>query len=48
VIITGSPGGVGKRTPPLFMKEGDVIEVEIGKIGRLVNRVTALSNAMAH
>ncbi|HDX4048971.1 TPA: fumarylacetoacetate hydrolase family protein [Enterobacter soli] len=48
VIITGSPGGVGKkRTPPLFMKEGDVIEVEIGKIGRLVNQVTALSNAMA-
>ncbi|WP_342322985.1 fumarylacetoacetate hydrolase family protein [Kosakonia sp. BYX6] len=48
VIITGSPGGVGKkRTPPLFMQEGDVIEVEIGKIGRLVNRVTALSNAMA-
>jgi len=30
------------------MKEGDVIEVEIGKIGRLVNRVTALSNTMAH
>jgi fumarylacetoacetate (FAA) hydrolase family protein len=29
------------------MKEGDVIEVEIGNIGRLVNRVTALSNAMA-
>ncbi len=30
------------------MKEGDVIEVEIGNIGRSgVNRVTALSNAMA-
>ena len=44
VIITGSPGGVGKkRTPPLFMKEGDLIEVEIGKIGRLVNRVSAHS-----
>lgn len=44
VIITGSPGGVGKkRTPPLFMTEGDVIEVEIDKIGRLVNRVTARS-----
>lgn len=49
VIITGSPGGVGKkRTPPLFMQEGDLIEVEIGKIGRLVNRVTALSAALAH
>lgn len=38
VIITGSPGGVGKkRVPPLFMKEGDVIEVEIDRIGRLRN-----------
>lgn len=36
VIITGSPGGVGKkRTPPLFMFSGDVVEVEIEKIGRL-------------
>ncbi|ERK11766.1 MAG: fumarylacetoacetate hydrolase family protein [Pantoea sp.] len=36
VIITGSPGGVGKkRTPPLFMFPGDEIEVEIEKIGRL-------------
>lgn len=44
VIITGSPGGVGKkRTPPLFMKNGDIIEVEIGKIGRLVNRIAAHS-----
>jgi 2-keto-4-pentenoate hydratase/2-oxohepta-3-ene-1,7-dioic acid hydratase in catechol pathway len=42
VIITGSPGGVGKkRTPPLFMKDGDVIEVEIGGIGRLRNAVVA-------
>lgn len=41
VIITGSPGGVGKkRTPPLFLKEGDVIEVEIEKIGRLHNIVS--------
>ncbi|WP_434779507.1 fumarylacetoacetate hydrolase family protein [Neisseria sp. Ec49-e6-T10] len=38
VILTGSPGGVGKkRTPPLFLKKGDVIEVEIEKIGRLSN-----------
>lgn len=47
VIITGSPGGVGKkRTPPLFMKEGDTIEVEISKIGRLANKITThhLSN----
>ena len=38
VIFTGSPGGVGKkRTPPLFMFSGDVVEVEIEKIGRLRN-----------
>ncbi|ERK16246.1 Fumarylacetoacetate hydrolase family protein [Pantoea sp. AS-PWVM4] len=43
VIITGSPGGVGKkRTPPLFMQEGDTIEVEISGIGRLSNRVAGL------
>ncbi|MGL5287629.1 2-keto-4-pentenoate hydratase/2-oxohepta-3-ene-1,7-dioic acid hydratase (catechol pathway) [Aeromonas sp. RU39B] len=38
VIITGSPGGVGKkRNPPLFMKAGDRIEVEIEGIGQLCN-----------
>ena len=38
VIITGSPGGVGKkRTPPLFMHAGDQIEVEIEGIGHLSN-----------
>ncbi|MCX8964831.1 hypothetical protein EHW66_07360 [Erwinia psidii] len=38
VIITGSPGGVGKkRNPPLFMQEGDRIEVEIKHIGHLSN-----------
>lgn len=40
VIITGSPGGVGKkRRPPLFLQVGDVVEVEIEKIGRLHNVV---------
>jgi len=40
VIATGTPGGVGdKRTPPLYMKAGDKIEVEIGNIGILTNRV---------
>jgi len=38
VIITGSPGGVGKkRVPPLYMHAGDTIEVEISGIGRLSN-----------
>lgn len=36
VIITGSPGGVGKsRTPQLFMFPGDEVSVEISKIGQL-------------
>ncbi|MWN06186.1 fumarylacetoacetate hydrolase family protein [Gilliamella sp. Pas-s95] len=42
VILTGSPGGVGKkRNPPVFMKDGDTIEVEISGIGRLTNYVVA-------
>ena len=36
VIVTGTPGGVGfKRTPPLFMKVGDEVEVEIERVGTL-------------
>jgi len=36
VIVTGTPGGVGgKRTPPLWMKPGDTIEVEVGQVGTL-------------
>ncbi|SNY92399.1 2-keto-4-pentenoate hydratase/2-oxohepta-3-ene-1,7-dioic acid hydratase (catechol pathway) [Cohaesibacter sp. ES.047] len=42
VIVSGTPGGVGsKRTPPLFMKEGDVCEVEVSGIGILRNPVRA-------
>lgn len=41
VIITGSPGGVGKsRTPQLFMFPGDEVSVEISKIGRLTHRIS--------
>lgn len=40
VICTGTPGGVGyKREPPVFMKPGDVVEVDISHIGTLRNRV---------
>lgn len=40
VIVTGTPGGVGaKRTPPLWMKHGDVVEVEVDCIGVLRNSV---------
>jgi acylpyruvate hydrolase len=40
VIITGTPGGVGAaRKPPVFMRPGDVFEVEIEGIGVLSNVV---------
>jgi 2-keto-4-pentenoate hydratase/2-oxohepta-3-ene-1,7-dioic acid hydratase in catechol pathway len=40
VIATGTPGGVGvKRTPPLWMKPGDVVEVEIEGLGTLRNGI---------
>jgi len=40
VIATGTPGGVGdKRTPPLYMNAGDKVEVSIGTIGTLTNRI---------
>lgn len=40
VIVTGTPAGVGvKREPPLFMKAGDRIEVEVVGLARLENRV---------
>ena len=40
VISTGTPGGVGsKRTPPLWLRPGDTLEIEIGGIGVLSNPV---------
>jgi 2-keto-4-pentenoate hydratase/2-oxohepta-3-ene-1,7-dioic acid hydratase in catechol pathway len=40
VIATGTPGGVGaKRTPPLWLKPGDTVEVEIDRLGVLRNGV---------
>jgi len=40
VIVSGTPGGVGaKRDPQVFMKAGDLIEVEIGAVGTLRNRL---------
>jgi 2-keto-4-pentenoate hydratase/2-oxohepta-3-ene-1,7-dioic acid hydratase in catechol pathway len=40
VIATGTPSGVGfTRTPPLWMKAGDVFEIEISQIGVLRNTV---------
>jgi 2-keto-4-pentenoate hydratase/2-oxohepta-3-ene-1,7-dioic acid hydratase in catechol pathway len=40
VVITGTPAGVGyARTPPIFMKPGDVCEIEIEGIGTLQNSI---------
>ncbi|MDP6437686.1 MAG: fumarylacetoacetate hydrolase family protein [Gammaproteobacteria bacterium] len=40
VISTGTPGGVGfARTPPVWLKPGDTIEVEIDGIGVLENPI---------
>lgn len=40
VIATGTPEGVGfKRKPPLFLKPGDTVEVEIERVGTLTNKV---------
>ncbi len=42
VILTGTPSGVGSaRDPRIFLKGGDIIEVEIEKIGVLRNPVVA-------
>ncbi|MEM9682606.1 MAG: fumarylacetoacetate hydrolase family protein [Pseudomonadota bacterium] len=40
VIVTGTPSGVGyARTPPVFMKDGDVCEIEVDGVGVLRNPV---------
>ncbi|KAI8680777.1 hypothetical protein LRP88_04447 [Fusarium phalaenopsidis] len=40
LVMTGTPGGVGLfMKPPVFLKDGDVVEVSIEKIGRLTNRI---------
>jgi 2-keto-4-pentenoate hydratase/2-oxohepta-3-ene-1,7-dioic acid hydratase in catechol pathway len=40
VLVMGTPAGVGfARTPPLWMKPGDVIEIEIEEVGLLSNPI---------
>jgi 2-keto-4-pentenoate hydratase/2-oxohepta-3-ene-1,7-dioic acid hydratase in catechol pathway len=42
VILTGTPAGVAEgRTPPPYLRDGDVVVVEIERVGRLENRVQA-------
>jgi 2-keto-4-pentenoate hydratase/2-oxohepta-3-ene-1,7-dioic acid hydratase in catechol pathway len=43
IIATGTPAGVGfKREPPILLKDGDLVEVEVERIGRLANPVDDL------
>jgi len=42
VIVTGTPGGVGaKRVPPVWLQDGDLVEVDIPQVGLLTNPVQA-------
>ncbi|KGM46225.1 fumarylacetoacetate hydrolase family protein [Neobacillus niacini] len=42
VVLTGTPGGVGvAMNPPQFLKDGDVVRIEIDQIGALENKVKA-------
>jgi 2-keto-4-pentenoate hydratase/2-oxohepta-3-ene-1,7-dioic acid hydratase in catechol pathway len=42
IVTTGTPAGVGCfRNPPVYLKAGDVVTVEVDKIGRLTNPVEA-------
>ncbi len=42
VVATGTPAGVGSRMrPPRFLTDGDVVEVEVERIGRIGNRFVA-------
>lgn len=48
LIATGTPAGVGfKRTPPLLLGDGDVVEVEVEGIGTLRNRIVATTGGAA-
>lgn len=43
VILTGTPGGVGvARNPQVFLKDGDIVRIEIDQIGVLENKVTTV------
>ncbi len=41
VVLTGTPGGVGvAMDPPTFLKDGDVVRIEIDQVGALENKVS--------
>jgi 2-keto-4-pentenoate hydratase/2-oxohepta-3-ene-1,7-dioic acid hydratase in catechol pathway len=40
LIATGTPDGIGAtRTPPVFLRPGDVVEVEVERIGRITTPI---------
>jgi len=40
VVVTGTPAGVGfARTPPIWMKAGDTVKIEVDGLGKLINTV---------
>jgi 2-keto-4-pentenoate hydratase/2-oxohepta-3-ene-1,7-dioic acid hydratase in catechol pathway len=42
VVVTGTPGGVGlRRDPPVWMRPGDLVEVELEGVGILRNSIVA-------
>jgi 2-keto-4-pentenoate hydratase/2-oxohepta-3-ene-1,7-dioic acid hydratase in catechol pathway len=45
VILTGTPGGVGfTRQPPLYLQDGDIVTIDIEKIGQLTNPIKRENN----
>jgi len=49
VILTGTPPGVGAfRNPPIYMRQGDRVEVEVEGIGTLTNTVESISSGGAN
>jgi 2-keto-4-pentenoate hydratase/2-oxohepta-3-ene-1,7-dioic acid hydratase in catechol pathway len=41
VLVTGTPAGVGdSRVPPVYLQEGDLVDVTVGGVGTLSNPVT--------
>lgn len=47
IILTGTPGGVGvARNPQVFLKDGDIVRIEIDKIGYLENKVSAVQGVL--
>jgi len=45
LIATGTPAGIGAaRRPPVFLRAGDTVEVEIEQVGKVANKIVALAS----